>query len=78
LIGLKVNSTAAQDKHKEIAFFDRHAEADSCDVFTPESSLNLVRTCVDLAGFRPAERIADLDCGSGVFTEKPLLRGSNA
>ena len=61
-------ATLTQDKNKEIAFFDRHAEADSYDVFTPESSLNLVRTCVELAGFRPAERIADLGCGSGVFT----------
>src|SRR6516165_1686391 len=69
---LKVNSTAAQDKSKEITFFDRHADADSYDVFTPESSLHLVRTCVALAGFRPGAQIADLGCGSGVFTN--LLR----
>jgi ubiquinone/menaquinone biosynthesis C-methylase UbiE len=65
---LKVNSTAAQDKSKEIAFFDSHADADSYDVFTPESSLHLVQSCVELAGFERGARIADLGCGSGVFT----------
>ena len=32
----------AQDKEKEIAFFDRHAAADDYDVFTPQSSARLV------------------------------------
>jgi ubiquinone/menaquinone biosynthesis C-methylase UbiE len=57
-----------QDKSKEIAFFDRHADADTYDVFTPESSLHLIRTCAKLAGFKGGARIADLGCGSGVFT----------
>lgn len=58
----------AQDKQKEIAFFDGHADADSYDVFTPESSLYLIKTCVRFAGFRLGARVADLGCGSGVFT----------
>jgi ubiquinone/menaquinone biosynthesis C-methylase UbiE len=57
-----------QDKSKEIAFFDSHADADSYDVFTPASSMHLVKTCVRVAGFKPGARIADLGCGSGVFT----------
>jgi hypothetical protein len=32
----------AQDKQKEIAFFDGHAAADDYDVFTPQSSARLV------------------------------------
>ena len=32
----------AQDKEKEIAFFDRHAAADDYDVFTPQSSARLI------------------------------------
>jgi ubiquinone/menaquinone biosynthesis C-methylase UbiE len=65
---LKADAMPMQDKDKEIAFFDRHADSDSYDVFTPESSQHLISTCVRLAGFQPGARIADLGCGSGVFT----------
>ena len=41
---------STQDKQKEIAFFDGHAAADAYDVFTPESNLRLIDTCVRLAG----------------------------
>jgi ubiquinone/menaquinone biosynthesis C-methylase UbiE len=61
--------STAQDKQKEIDFFDAHAASDSYDVFTPESSLRLVETCARLANLRPGARVADLGCGSGVFTE---------
>jgi|SRR6516162_5239123 hypothetical protein len=33
---------SVQDKQKEIALFDRHAEADAYDVFTPESNQRLI------------------------------------
>jgi ubiquinone/menaquinone biosynthesis C-methylase UbiE len=64
--------TLAQDKQKEIDFFDGHAAADSYDVFTPESNTRLIETCSRLAELKPGARIADLGCGSGVFTD--LLR----
>lgn len=57
-----------QDKKKEIAFFDSHADLNPYDVFTPESNRHLIETCVRMAGFKPRMRIADLGCGSGVFT----------
>lgn len=62
-------ATLAQNKQKEIAFFDGHAATDAYDVFTPETSLRLVATCARLAGFRAGMRVADLGCGSGVFTD---------
>ena len=61
-----------QDKQKEISYFDGHAAADSYDVFAPESSALLVRTSVELGQFKSGDRVADLGCGSGVFTD--LLR----
>ena len=59
---------AAQDKQKEIAFFDAHAAADAYDVFTPEASARLVNSFVRLSRLRPGARVADLGCGSGAFT----------
>jgi len=58
----------AQDKQKEIAFFDGHAGTDAYDVFTPQASARLVDAFVRLSGLRPAARVADLGCGSGAFT----------
>src|SRR5439155_24734642 len=55
-------------KQKEIAFYDGHAAVDSYDVFTPESNMHLIETCVRVAGLKRGGRIADLGCGSGVFT----------
>lgn len=71
-MGAAMKLTVAQDKQKEIDFFDAHAAEDSYDVFTPESSKRLIETCARLAKFKPCGRIADFGCGSGVFTD--LLR----
>jgi ubiquinone/menaquinone biosynthesis C-methylase UbiE len=62
-------TNSAQNKQKEIDFFDAHAAADSYDVFAPESSMRLVKTCMRVAGLKPGARVADLGCGSGVFTD---------
>ena len=67
-----MNLERAQDKQKEIVFFDEHAEKDDYDVFTPASSERLVGALVRLLGLPQGARIADIGCGSGVFTE--LLR----
>src|SRR5215510_3603431 len=62
----------AQDKGKEIAFFDAHAEHDAYDVFTPQANERIIGAFVRLSGLPRGARVADLGCGSGVFTE--LLR----
>jgi ubiquinone/menaquinone biosynthesis C-methylase UbiE len=67
-----------QDKQKEMAFFDGHAAADAYDVFTPESNVRLITTCVRLAALKPGARVADLGCGSGVFTELLHRHGCDA
>lgn len=59
---------SAQDKQKEIAFFDRHAAADDYNVFAPEASARLVEAFVRLTGLKPGARVVDLGCGSGTFT----------
>ena len=58
----------AQDKQKEIAFFDRHAAADDYNVFAPAASERIVTAFVRLTGLEPGARVADLGCGSGAFT----------
>jgi SAM-dependent methyltransferase len=67
-------TASAQDKQKEIAFFDGYAAADDYDVFMPEASARLVDAFVRLSGLAPGARVADLGCGSGVFTA--LLEGA--
>lgn len=61
---------SAQNKNKEIAFFDQHAEAGAYDAFTPASNRRLIECFARLSGLRGGARIADLGCGSGAFTEQ--------
>ena len=67
-----IPADGSQDKAKEIAFFDAHATADEYDVFTPQANARLIASFVRLSGLPRGARVADLGCGSGVFTE--LLR----
>ena len=71
-VGREPSPDKQQDKQKEIRFFDNHAAADSYDVFAPQSSALLIRTAVELGRFAAGSRVADLGCGSGVFSN--LLR----
>jgi 2-polyprenyl-3-methyl-5-hydroxy-6-metoxy-1,4-benzoquinol methylase len=57
-----------QDKAKEIAFFDWHAAAQDYGAFTPASNQRLIDAFVRLTGFPRGARVADLGCGSGVFS----------
>jgi ubiquinone/menaquinone biosynthesis C-methylase UbiE len=61
-------TASAQDKQREIAFFDAHAGGDAYDVFTPQASTRLVEAFVTLSGLTAGARVADLGCGSGAFT----------
>jgi len=61
-----------QDKQKEIAFFDAHAASAEYDVFTPQSNSRLIAAFVRLSELPRGSRVADLGCGSGLFTD--LLR----
>jgi ubiquinone/menaquinone biosynthesis C-methylase UbiE len=58
-----------QDKQREIAFFDAHADAHEYDVFTPQASSRLVDAFVELSGLGAGARVVDLGCGSGAFTQ---------
>jgi SAM-dependent methyltransferase len=67
-----MNGPGTQDKSKEVAFFDAHADSNEYDVFTPEANDRLIAAFKRLSRLPAGARVADLGCGSGVFTE--LLR----
>lgn len=67
-----------QDKNKEIAFFDAHAASDEYDVFAPQANEKLIDAFVRLSGLGAGACVADLGCGSGVFTELLRRRGYSA
>lgn len=65
----------SQNKSSEIAFFDGHGASNAYDVFTPQTNDGVIDTFVRLSGLRPGARIADLGCGSGIFTDLLRRRG---
>jgi len=67
-----------QDKQKEIAFFNAHAVSDEYDVFTRETNEWLIAAAIDLLALPHGARVADLGCGSGVFTELLRRAGYNS
>ena len=64
----------SQDKQKEVEFFNRHAEADDYNVFTDAASDRLIEAFFRVTGLGQGAKVADLGCGSGVFTNL-LVRG---
>lgn len=64
-----------QDKAKERAFFDAVLDGDGYDVFTPASTSKIIDTIIDLGAASPGMQIADLGCGSGVFSDQLHDRG---
>ena len=64
-----------QDKAKERAFFDAVLDGDGYDVFTPASTAKIIDTIVELGAATPGMQIADLGCGSGVFSDELHERG---
>jgi len=65
-----------QDKLREVAFFEQYAGSEEeYNAFTDKSNERLLDACIQLAGFRPGTRIADLGCGSGIFTSLLKARG---
>lgn len=65
----------SQNKSSEIAFFDGHGASNAYDVFTPETNQRLIDIFVRLSELPRGARIADLGCGSGVFTNILEQRG---
>ncbi len=68
----------AQDKAKEVTFFDRFAAADDYDVFLPQAKARIMDAFVRLSGLKPGARVLDLGCGSGTFTGLLAERGYDA
>lgn len=65
----------SQNKKKEIDFFDGYGASGAYDVFTPETNERIVDIVVRLLGLPPPARIADLGCGTGVFSGLLRRRG---
>jgi ubiquinone/menaquinone biosynthesis C-methylase UbiE len=68
-------ASSSQNKQSEIAFFDGHAAADAYDVFSPATNERLIDAFVALSRLPSGSRVADLGCGSGVFTDVLQRRG---
>lgn len=68
--------SVAQDKRKEIDFFDGVALSESeYNVFEPAANGRIIERFVELTGLGAGARVADLGCGSGVFTNELDGRG---
>ncbi len=65
----QMSNASLQDKTKEVEFFDSLAVGSGYDVFTPASSLRLINACIGHLRLDRGARVADLGCGSGVFSD---------
>lgn len=70
-----MSAIPSQNKESEIAFFDSHGASKAYDVFTPDTNERIIDIVTRIGGFAPGARIADLGCGSGVFTGLLHRRG---
>lgn len=68
-------ASLSQKKLSEITFFDRHGASNPYDVFTPQTNERVIDTFVRLSGLKAGAHIADLGCGSGIFTDLLRRRG---
>jgi len=66
---------SVQNKEYEIEFFDKHAEKDDYNVFTHEANLKLIDAFARYTALNIGSQVADLGCGSGVFTKLLVDRG---
>src|SRR6476620_9158237 len=57
-----------QDKSAELSFFNRFASRGQYNVFDDETNQKIIDTCLELAKFPAGAVVADLGCGSGIFT----------
>ena len=73
-----MTTSCKQDKLAELAFFSGHAAVDEYNVFTEPSTRKLFSRCTQLACLKPATFVADIGCGSGVFTQLLCESGVNA
>lgn len=67
---------AIQDKQKEIDFFDHFSEKEY-NVFTDKANDKIIDKVIEVGQFKSGDYLADLGCGSGVFTELMASRGFN-
>jgi ubiquinone/menaquinone biosynthesis C-methylase UbiE len=67
----------SQNKSSEIAFFDSHGASNAYDVFSPDTNERLMDIVLRLSALPKGARIADLGCGSGVFSNVLRQRGYN-
>ena len=71
----RLRPATAQDKAREIAFFDRHAEAAGYDVFAAKTTAEIVDRFVGVVMPRAGDPVLDLGCGSGAFAAELRRRG---
>ncbi|MBN9288814.1 MAG: hypothetical protein BGO43_13900 [Gammaproteobacteria bacterium 39-13] len=64
-----------QNKQQEIAFFDSLAREQEYNVFTDAANQKIVDTVIKLSMPEKNALIADLGCGSGIFTQHLHERG---
>lgn len=75
---MDIQAGTKQDKAREVEFFDRSAEVDEYNVFTEAANHKLIESFGQLTGLEAGCKVADLGCGSGVFTGLLLKKGYEA